>query len=89
MAATRTTHSEAGKVEKPKGTITERERKKNTIVLSRAKIASSSLKQTFSALWGLRHTYTLLSFFGYVNMYAMRINMGVAVVAMVKHSEAK
>ncbi len=33
--------------------------------------------------WGTRHTFTLLSFLGLANVYAMRVNLSVAIVAMV------
>ncbi len=33
--------------------------------------------------WGARHTFTFLSFLGMANVYAMRVNLSVAIVAMV------
>ena len=33
--------------------------------------------------WGTRHTFALLSFLAYANMYAMRTSLSVAIVAMV------
>ncbi len=33
--------------------------------------------------WGCRHTFSLLSFLGMANVYAMRVNLSVAIVAMV------
>ena len=38
--------------------------------------------------WGTRHTFTLLSFLGMANVYAMRVNLSVAIVAMVKHGDS-
>lgn len=37
--------------------------------------------------WGTRHTFALLSFLGFANMYAMRVNLSVAIVAMVNAPE--
>lgn len=37
--------------------------------------------------WGARHTLALLGFLGFSTVYAMRVNLSVAIVAMVK-SEA-
>ena len=34
--------------------------------------------------WGTRHTFILMSFLGFANIYAMRVNLSVAIVAMVK-----
>lgn len=36
--------------------------------------------------WGVRHTLVLLGFFGFANVYAMRVNLSVAIVAMVNHT---
>ena len=36
--------------------------------------------------WGKRHTFVLLAFLGTANAYAMRINLSVAIVGMVKPS---
>ena len=36
------------------------------------------------ACWGARHTFTLMSFLGIAVNYCMRVNMSVAIVAMVK-----
>ena len=33
--------------------------------------------------WGTRHTFSLLAFLGFANIYAMRVNLSVAIVAMV------
>ena len=40
----------------------------------------------FLAYWGTRHTFTFLSFLGLAVNYCMRVNMSVAIVAMVKQS---
>ena len=45
---------------------------------------SSSLKSKEKFHWGTRHTFVLLSFCGYACQYAMRANLSVAIVAMVK-----
>ena len=37
--------------------------------------------------WGTRHTFALLSFLGFANIYAMRVNLSVAIVAMVSNSD--
>jgi len=34
--------------------------------------------------WGKRHTFTLLAFLGFANIFAMRVNLSVAIVQMVK-----
>lgn len=34
--------------------------------------------------FGARHVFTLLAFLGFINIYAMRVNLSVAIVAMVK-----
>ena len=39
------------------------------------------------SVWGTRHTFVLLSFFGFANIYAMRVNLSVAIVAMVSNSD--
>ena len=39
--------------------------------------------------WGTRHTFVLLSFLGFANIYAMRVNLSVAIVAMVSSSDRK
>ena len=39
--------------------------------------------------WGTRHTFVLLSFLGFANIYAMRVNLSVAIVAMVHSSDRK
>ena len=36
----------------------------------------------FSECWGSRHTFTVMSFLGLANLYAMRVNLSVAIVAM-------
>ena len=36
--------------------------------------------------WGKRHTFVLLAFLGTANAYAIRINLSVAIVGMVKPS---
>ena len=38
----------------------------------------------FVVCWGTRHTFVLLAFLGTANAYAMRINLSVAIVAMVQ-----
>ncbi len=35
-----------------------------------------------SEWWGSRHAFTLMSFLGLSNLYAMRVNLSVAIVAM-------
>ena len=39
--------------------------------------------------WGSRHTFVLLSFLGFANILAMRVNLSVAIVAMVSSSHRK
>ena len=36
--------------------------------------------------WGARHTFVFLAFLGFANVYAMRVNLSVAIVAMVNHT---
>ena len=36
--------------------------------------------------WGVRHTFVLLACLGLANVYAMRVNLSVAIVAMVNHT---
>jgi len=36
--------------------------------------------------WGARHTLVLLGFLGFANVYAMRVNLSVTIVAMVNHT---
>ena len=36
--------------------------------------------------WGARHTFAFLAFLGFANVYAMRVNLSVAIVAMVNHT---
>ena len=33
--------------------------------------------------WGTRYTFTLMASLGFANIYAMRVNLSVAIVAMV------
>lgn len=39
--------------------------------------------------YGTRHTFTILSFIGYFNLYTMRFNMSVAIVSMANHTDPK
>ena len=39
--------------------------------------------------WGKRHTFALLAFFGFANVFAMRVNLSVAIVQMVKSPSNK
>ncbi len=36
--------------------------------------------------FGYRHVFALLGFFGFLNVYAMRVNLSVAIVAMVNNT---
>lgn len=36
--------------------------------------------------YGCRHTLAIMSFLGFMNLYAMRVNLSVALVAMVTHN---
>ena len=38
----------------------------------------------FSDGFGIRHLFALLAFIGYANIYSLRVNLSVAIVAMVK-----
>ncbi|XP_021370102.1 sialin-like isoform X2 [Mizuhopecten yessoensis] len=38
--------------------------------------------------YGARHTFTILSFIGYFNLYALRYNLSVAMVAMANHTDS-
>ena len=40
----------------------------------------------FTGCWGVRHTFVILAFLGCANMYAMRVNLSVAIVAMVDNT---
>ena len=48
-----------------------------------------SIKTNKPSIWGTRHTFVLLSFLGFANIYAMRVNLSVAIVAMVSSSDRK
>ena len=37
--------------------------------------------------WGSRHNFTALAFLGFCVMYLLRVNLSVAIVAMVKAGE--
>ncbi|XP_069105865.1 sialin-like [Argopecten irradians] len=39
--------------------------------------------------YGTRHTFTILSFLGYFNLYTMRFNISVAIVSMANHTDPK
>jgi hypothetical protein len=42
------------------------------------------IRNQFSAPWfGARHLFALMGFLGFVNVYAMRVNLSVAIVVMV------
>ena len=47
------------------------------------------IKTNKPSRWGTRHTFVLLSFLGFANIYAMRVNLSVAIVAMVSSSDRK
>ena len=54
------------------------------------KVASvESEKRNFCFEWGTRHTFALLGFFGFANVYAMRVNLSVAIVAMASSTDFK
>ena len=36
--------------------------------------------------WGIRHIFAVMAFFGFANVYAMRVNLSVAIVAMTNNS---
>ena len=36
--------------------------------------------------WGARHTFAFLAFLGFLNVYAMRVKLSVAIVAMVNRT---
>ncbi|XP_033727747.1 sialin-like [Pecten maximus] len=38
--------------------------------------------------YGARHTFTILSFIGYFNLYSLRYNLSVAMVAMANHTDS-
>ena len=40
----------------------------------------------FTGCWGVRHTFVILAFLGCANVYAMRVNLSVAIVAMVDNT---
>ena len=40
----------------------------------------------FPGCWGVRHTFVILAFLGCANVYAMRVNLSVAIVAMVDNT---
>lgn len=39
--------------------------------------------------WGKRHTFTLLSFLGFANVFAMRVNLSVAIIKMVNSTDTE
>ena len=39
--------------------------------------------------WGARFTFAVMAFLGFANVYAMRVNLSVAIVAMVNSTECK
>ena len=51
--------------------------------------ADFQIKTSRTSRWGTRHTFVLLSFLGFANIYAMRVNLSVAIVAMVSSSDRK
>merc|ERR1712038_237532 len=53
--------------------------------MSMEKIMSIELNEKPKNQWGKRHTFALLSFLGLANVYSMKMNLSVAIVAMVKH----
>ena len=55
-----------------------------TFFLTWYKITVIKFKTKISERWGTRHTFILLSFLGFANIYAMRVNLSVAIVAMVE-----
>ena len=42
---------------------------------------------SFSELWGARHTFSLMGFLGFAVVYGLRVNLSVAIVAMVNSSK--
>ena len=36
--------------------------------------------------WGARHTFAFLAFVGFLNVYAMRVNLSVAIVVMINNT---
>lgn len=46
------------------------------------------LTQSYKGPWlGARHIFAFLGFLGFVNVYAMRVNLSVAIVAMVNQTD--
>jgi len=53
--------------------------------MSKENIMSIELNEKPKNQWGKRHTFALLSFLGLANVYSTKMNLSVAIVAMVKH----
>ena len=50
-------------------------------------ILYNELIKSYKGPWvGARHIFALLGFLGFVNVYAMRVNLSVAIVAMVNQT---
>ena len=56
----------------------------NEIQFSLDSLKYFSISMIFTDTWGTRHTWALLGFLASVLFYTMRVNISVAIVAMVK-----
>ena len=49
----------------------------------------NKLIESYTGPWiGVRHIFAFLGFLGFVNVYAMRVNLSVAIVAMVNDTSS-
>ena len=62
------------------------------VIIDRPKLKNAVDRMTVSdklPTWGTRHTFSLLACLGFANIYAMRVNLNVAIVAMVNQSNSR
>lgn len=56
-------------------------------VSNRTNVANKfSFVDHVTGCWGIHYTFTLLGFLGFASIYAMRVNLSLAIVSMVNHT---
>merc|ERR1712241_1238117 len=61
----------------------------NMTVSERQTAIYNKLIESYTGPWiGVRHIFAFLGFLGFVNVYAMRVNLSVAIGAMVKDTSS-
>lgn len=55
-----------------------------TVVIKQIQDTAAEDAHRYPKGWGKRHTFALLAFLGFANVFAMRVNLSVAIVKMVK-----